>query len=66
MRRLRGTIIRSQQIGWIAVLLLLAPVLTLLAGTHTDRITGAPVNNFFNAHTLMQMATDASAFASVA
>ena len=45
------------------VLLVLGAALTAAAGSHPDRVTGAPVNNFLNAYTLVQMATDASAFA---
>ena len=45
------------------VLLVLGAALTAAAGAHPDRLTGAPVNNFLNAYTLIQMATDASAFA---
>jgi ribose/xylose/arabinose/galactoside ABC-type transport system permease subunit len=54
---------RSQQIGLVVVLLVVWAGLTAAAGTHADRITGEPVNNFLNAYTLIQMATDASAFA---
>jgi ribose transport system permease protein len=45
------------------VLLVLGTALTLVAGSHADPVTGASVNNFLNAHTLIQMATDASTFA---
>ncbi len=48
------------------VILLLGAALTLLAGTHADRITGEPVNNFLNSYTLIQTATDASFFAIMA
>jgi ribose transport system permease protein len=47
----------------VVVLLVLGAALTAAAGSHPDRVTGAPVNNFLNAYTLIQMATDASAFA---
>jgi ribose transport system permease protein len=63
MRRAGGSLLRSQQAGLVAVLLVLGLALTLAAGSHPDRITGAPVNNFLNAYTLIQMATDASSFA---
>ena len=63
MRRAGGSLLRSQQAGLIAVLLVLGFALTLAAGSHPDRVTGAPVNNFLNAYTLIQMATDASSFA---
>ncbi len=56
----------SQQAGLVFVILLLGATLTLLAGTHADRITGEPVNNFLNSHTLIQTATDASFFAIMA
>ncbi len=62
-RRIGGVALRSQQTGLIAVLLLLGTALTLAAGSHTDPLSGQTVNNFFNAYTLIQMATDASAFA---
>jgi ribose transport system permease protein len=58
-----GTLLRSQQLGLLLVLVLLGAALTAAAGSHPDRVTGAPVNNFLNAYTLIQMATDASAFA---
>ncbi len=53
----------SQQAGLVLVLLALGTLLTFSAGSHVDRVTGQTVNNFLNAHTLIQMATDASAFA---
>ena len=55
--------LRSQQFGLVVVLLSLATVLTLGAGSHADPQTGEVVNNFLNRYTLIQMATDASAFA---
>ncbi|HYV99567.1 MAG TPA: ABC transporter permease [Gemmatimonadaceae bacterium] len=61
--RLSQSLLRSQQIGLVAVLLVLGTALTLAAGSHPDPLTGGTVNNFLNAHTLIQMATDASAFA---
>lgn len=54
---------RSPQFGLVVVLLLLATALTLAAGSHPDPRTGETVNNFLNRYTLIQMATDASAFA---
>jgi ribose transport system permease protein len=56
-------VLRSQQLGLVLVLLLLGTALTLAAGSHPDPQTGAAVNNFLNRYTLIQMATDASAFA---
>jgi ribose/xylose/arabinose/galactoside ABC-type transport system permease subunit len=62
VRRLAG----SQEAGLILVLVALAVALTLLAGSHVDRSTGASVNNFWNSYTLIQTATDASFFAIMA
>ena len=62
-RRLGGAVLRAQQLGLIVVLLVLGTALTLAAGSHVVPLTGEVVNNFLNAHTLIQMATDASAFA---
>src|SRR5512145_568021 len=59
-------ILASQQAGLIAVILLLGAILTVFAGSHSDRVTGAPVNNFLNSYTLIQTATDASFFAIMA
>lgn len=61
--RLSHSLLRSQQLGLLAVLFVLGAALTLAAGSHPDPLTGRTVNNFLNAHTLIQMATDASAFA---
>lgn len=55
-----------QQSGLVIVILLLVVILTVMAGSRTDRRTGKTVNNFLNAHTLMQTATDASFFAIMA
>ena len=59
-------ILASQQAGLVAVVVLLGAILTASAGTHIDRVTGAPVNNFLNPYTLIQTATDASFFAIMA
>jgi ribose transport system permease protein len=59
-------VISSQQAGLVLVILLVGTILTLFAGTHVDRVTGSPVNNFLNSHTLIQTATDASFFAVMA
>src|SRR2546427_492843 len=56
-------VLHAQQLGLIVVLVVLGGALTLAAGTHVDPHTGQGVNNFLNAYTLIQMATDASAFA---
>jgi ribose/xylose/arabinose/galactoside ABC-type transport system permease subunit len=60
---LGAAIVRSPQFGLIVVLVLLMTALTFAAGSHPDPQTGATVNNFLNRYTLIQMATDASAFA---
>jgi ribose transport system permease protein len=59
-------LLASQQAGLVLVILALGLVLTLFAGSHPDRVTGQPVNNFLNSNTLMQTATDASFFAIMA
>jgi ribose transport system permease protein len=59
-------LLASQQAGLVLVILLLGLVLTVFAGSHPDRVTGQPVNNFLNWNTLMQTATDASFFAIMA
>lgn len=62
LRKLVG----SQETGLVVVLALVAIALTVLAGSHVDRATGETVNNFWNSHTLIQTATDASFFAIMA
>jgi ribose transport system permease protein len=59
-------ILASQQAGLLLVILLLGALLTVLAGSHVDGLTGQPVNNFLNSYTLIQTATDASFFAIMA
>jgi ribose/xylose/arabinose/galactoside ABC-type transport system permease subunit len=56
----------SEQAGLVLVIMALGTILTLFAGSHEDRLTGQPVNNFLNSHTLIQTATDASFFAIMA
>lgn len=63
LARASSAVFRSQQTGIVLVLLVLGTLLTFAAGSHTDFVSGRTVNNFLNAHTLIQMATDASAFA---
>ncbi|MBX6332484.1 MAG: ABC transporter permease [Gemmatimonadaceae bacterium] len=63
LRRAGRAIVHAPQFGLVAVLLLGGAALTVAAGSHTDPISGATVNNFLNKYTLIQMATDASAFA---
>ena len=55
-------LLNSQQAGLVLVILLLGTILALSAGTHLDRVTGEPINNFLNSYTLMQTVTDASFF----
>ena len=59
-------LLASQQAGLVAIIILLGAVLTAFAGSHVDRLTGQPVNNFLNSHTLIQVGTDASFFAIMA
>jgi ribose/xylose/arabinose/galactoside ABC-type transport system permease subunit len=61
-RRLVG----SQETGLVIVVALVVVILTVLAGSHVDRITNSTVNNFWNSNTLIQTATDASFFAIMA
>lgn len=63
IRRVGGSLLRSQLVGLAGVLVVLGVALTLAAGSHLDGLTGARVNNFLNSYTLIQMATDASGFA---
>jgi ribose/xylose/arabinose/galactoside ABC-type transport system permease subunit len=57
---LAQTLLRSQQVGLVVIILGLIGTLTVLAGSHVDETTGRTVNNFFNSYTLIQTATDAS------
>ena len=66
MQRIFRQFLNAQQSGLILVILLLGAILTVFAGSHIDRLTGRPVNNFLNFYTLMQTATDASFFAIMA
>src|SRR6185436_3459926 len=59
-------VVASPPFGLLMVIVLLATVLSLFAGTHVDRRTGLEVNNFLNSNTLVQTATDASFFAIMA
>ena len=59
-------ILASQQAGLVLVIVLLGLVLSVFTGTHLDRSTGQPVNDFLNSYTLIQTATDASFFAVMA
>ena len=64
--RMFRKLLASQQAGLVAIIVLLGAVLTAFAGSHVDRLTGLPVNNFLNSHTLIQIGTDASFFAIMA
>ena len=66
LRGALGKLMASQQAGLTLVILLLGTLLALLAGSHPERSTGLPVNNFLNSNTLFQTATDASFFAIMA
>ncbi len=66
MRAIVHRIVGSQESGLVLVVALVTLSLALLAGSHPDRLTGATVNNFWNANTLVQTATDASFFAIMA
>ena len=61
--RAANLLLESQQVGLVVVLLVIGTALTMSAGSHTNAVTGETVNNFLNKYTLIQMATDASAFA---
>jgi ribose/xylose/arabinose/galactoside ABC-type transport system permease subunit len=66
MRAFVHRLVGSQESGLVLVVALVTLSLALLAGSHPDRLTGAAVNNFWNANTLVQTATDASFFAIMA
>ena len=55
-----------QQAGLLGIILALGAALTVLAGSHVDKMTGGTVNNFLNASTVVQIATDTSTFAIMA
>lgn len=65
-RALLGRLLGTQQAGLVLVILALATVLAMSAGSHVDPRTGAVVNNFYNLNTLFQIATDTSFFAIMA
>jgi ribose transport system permease protein len=58
--------IGTQQAGLVFVIVLLGVLLAVTAGSHVDPRTGQTVHNFYNLHTLLQTATDASFFAIMA
>lgn len=61
-----GAFFNFQQAGILLVILGIFIILTLKAGTHVDHMTGKEVNNFLNAATLVQIATDTTFFAIMA
>ncbi len=66
MKRILFGLLRKQQSGLIPIILVIGVLLTVFAGSHTDRVTGGLVNNFLNPNTLMQTVTDACYFAIMA
>lgn len=58
--------IGTQQAGLVFVIALLGVLLAVTAGSHIDPRTGQSIHNFYNLHTLLQTATDASFFAIMA
>lgn len=66
MRAIVRRIFASQETGLVIVVALVTLALTALAGSHLDRRSGEMVNDFWNSHTLVQTATDASFFAIMA
>src|SRR5438105_4226909 len=65
MRAVLHKIVGSQEFGLVLVVVLVTIALAVLAGSHTDA-SGRTINNFWNANTLVQTATDASFFAIMA
>ena len=65
MRARTSSIFRLQELGLVVVILVLGIGLSFLA-RQKDPTTGQTINTFLNAHTLIQMATDASFFAIMA
>src|SRR5918911_1237754 len=66
MRATLRNLAASQETGLVVVLVIVTFTLTMMAGSHPDRATGELTNNFWNSHTLVQTATDASFFAIMA
>ena len=66
MRTWLSKLFANPQSGLVLVMALIVVILSIFAGSHEDRLTGAKVNNFLNSHTLIQTATDASFFAVMA
>ncbi len=61
-----ATVLGKQGAGLVIVIVALAIVMASFAGSHVNRLTGQSVNNFLNAGTLIQVATDTSFFAIMA
>lgn len=66
MRRSLQAIVGSQQFGLILVILTLGVLLSVFSGSYTNTANHQTINNFLNASTLMQVATDASLYAIMA
>ena len=65
MKKVASTL-GKQGAGLVLVLVLLGVIMASFAGSHVDRLSGQTVNNFLNASTLLQVATDTSFFAIMA
>jgi ribose/xylose/arabinose/galactoside ABC-type transport system permease subunit len=63
--RLRAAV-TSESAGLVGVVVAVVATLAVLAPTHVARGTGVTVNAFWNAHTLLQVATDTSFIAIMA
>jgi ribose transport system permease protein len=66
MAKRLGSAFNFGQSGLLIIILLLGAVLTAFSRHHFDRVAGHEVNNFLNASTLIQVATDTSFFAIMA
>lgn len=66
MKHFVSRLLLNQQSGLIAIILLFGLFLTIFGGTHVDLGTGATVNNFLNARTIMLVITNACVFAILA
>jgi ribose transport system permease protein len=66
MRRIVSTVFGSQQFGLIVVILVLGFILSILAGNHTNGMTGVTSNNFLNSGTIGLVILYACAFAIMA
>ena len=66
LRAIGRRLATSQEAGLVMVVALVTLGLAFFAGSHMDRAAGRMVNDFWNSHTLVQLATDASFFAIMA